>query len=516
MVAIIIPSRRTRQPQGAAQIRPYWRSRGLVVLFNGATFQDLVTRNYATNSGSVVKRRNANGSLGPDISGTQYLEFPDRDALDITGALSIFWRGQFDATTGNYRCVVSKADSNGATDTPFEIYLASLDGKLTTLRASGSVYRDYQSDATDPFGGQATSTMGVIYSDGLIQTVPLVYANNAQLSVATGFTTTGNCTGNAKTLRLGRRQDGGTQLDGSIECVALFNQAISGAEYLALYHDPWGELLIADPRRIYFTSGGTGDTYALTASALAVSSPTLGSGALTQEHALAASVLGGAAPTLQSPALSQDHSLAASNIAGSAPTLGTPALTLAGTLVANYITGSAPVLQTPALTQNHSLTATGLAGSAPVLQSPALTQAHTIVASNLTSAAPTLGTPALSASGDTYALAANSIAGSAPALALAVLVQDHSLTATAILGSYPVLSSPTFGQQHLLTGSDIIAGTPTAGTPDLTTGTSGGTGATVEEIVAALQAAVLPVNVAQVNAVPLAGVGSDADPWRAA
>ena len=43
-----------------------------------------------------------------------------------------------------------------------------------------------------------------------------------------------------------------------------------------------------------------------------------------------------------------------------------------------------------------------------------------------------------------------------------------------------------------------------------------GTGATVEEIVAALQAAVLPVNITQVNSTPLAGVGSDADPWRAA
>lgn len=259
-------------------------------------------------------------------------------------------------------------------------------------------------------------------------------------------------------------------------------------------------------------SGGT--DHSLTASALDGASPTLQSGALMQEHALAASALAGAAPTLQSPALSQNHSLAASNLGGGAPTLGTPALTLAGTLVANDIAGSAPVLQTPALTQNHSLTATGLVGTAPVLQSPALTQEHTVTASNLTSAAPTLGTPALSASGDTYALAANAITGSAPALALAVLVQDHSLTATAILGSSPVLSSPGFGQQHLLTGSNIVAGAPALGTPDLTSGTSGGTGATVEEIVAALQAAVIPVDIAKINGTAVAGSGTDGDPWR--
>jgi hypothetical protein len=250
--------KRTRQPQGYGAIRPYWRSRGLVFLFNGATFQDLVTGKFATNSGGVVRRANANGNLGPDISGSQYLEFPDSNALDITTALSIFWRGAFDATVGNYRSVISKADTNGASNTPFEIYLASVDGKLTTFRASGSGYRGYQSDASDPFGGQTTSTMGLIYGDGLIQTAPVLYANRTQLSVTSGNTDTGNCIGNSKTLRLGRRQDAATQLDGSIEIVALFNQALTTSEYLGLYDDPWGQLLVPSRRVIYFGAGGAG------------------------------------------------------------------------------------------------------------------------------------------------------------------------------------------------------------------------------------------------------------------
>lgn len=48
------------------------------------------------------------------------------------------------------------------------------------------------------------------------------------------------------------------------------------------------------------------------------------------------------------------------------------------------------------------------------------------------------------------------------------------------------------------------------------TSSSGATPPTVNEIVAGIEAAVVPVNIAQVHSVPLAGVGSDADPWRAA
>ena len=46
--------------------------------------------------------------------------------------------------------------------------------------------------------------------------------------------------------------------------------------------------------------------------------------------------------------------------------------------------------------------------------------------------------------------------------------------------------------------------------------TGGGTAPTVNDIVAGIEAAVIPVNIEQVNAVPLTGVGSDGDPWRAA
>ena len=47
--------------------------------------------------------------------------------------------------------------------------------------------------------------------------------------------------------------------------------------------------------------------------------------------------------------------------------------------------------------------------------------------------------------------------------------------------------------------------------------TSGsGTAPTTDEIVAAIEAAVVPVNVAKVNAVPVSGSGTSGDPWRAA
>lgn len=361
-------------------------------------------------------------------------------------------------------------------------------------------------------GVWSSNTQTLLYLDGtLVGTAPSPVTG----PIPYGASATGGPTvGNWWNYTGGNRSWQGEVYGGTVAPVAL-----SASEIAALRSDSdfWGLLFASSPRRIYFDAGAGGDTYSLTASNLTGGTPSLQSATLTQDHGLTAANLAGTSATLQSPALTQNHVVTASNLNGAAPTIGSPALTLAGTFVATDLVGAQPVLGTPALTQQHSLTVTALTGAAATLGAPALTQNHVVTAANLTSAAPVLGSPTVVLGGT---IVADNILGATPIFGSPALTQQHSLTATPLLGASAILGSPAFGQQHLLTGSDIVGSAPTLGSPDLTSGSSGGTGATAEEVaaavLAALNATAIPVNVQQVHSVPLAGVGSDGDPWRAA
>lgn len=262
MSVIINRSRWTRQPSYPVKPRARWRQRGLVFLFQGSTFADLCGSPVVpTNSGGIARRDNADAKYswqGPYISGTQYLDFASRDDLNITGTLSIIWRGVFDATTGAYRCPVSKAYSDGgATNTPFEVYLDTTSGDITLYRSGSSGGRAMTLSTTAPTAGQ-TVTFGILCGS-LMEIIPTAYINRIAQSVTDGgggFT--GGPLGNTFGLRIGRRQDGATQLTGSVDLAALFNQTLTAQEYLAIESAPWGELVEPINRRLYFDAAVSG------------------------------------------------------------------------------------------------------------------------------------------------------------------------------------------------------------------------------------------------------------------
>lgn len=232
-------------------VRPsgYWLSRGLVFLYNGATFIDHANGIPATNNGSVGRRMNPGGGIAADISGSQYLAWASSDALNVTGALSIIWKGRFDGTTGAYRTVVSKPQSNGVTNTPFESYVDTTSGKLAFIRANGTGNRYFQCDTTVVPANTDLSIF--VNAAATIESTPIIYINATAQTLSSSGTATGSATASTSELRIGRRVDNGTQFDGGVELVALFNKQLSTADYLRFRSDPWGEAFAPDPRRLY-------------------------------------------------------------------------------------------------------------------------------------------------------------------------------------------------------------------------------------------------------------------------
>lgn len=305
MAIRLVGGKRRRQPQHAVAVD--WSNpitRGLVFAFNGAHGYDVVAKQIATNNGGIVTRPGANG-LGPDISGTQNYDFANCPDYNTTGEVSIVWGGVFDGTTGAYRCPITKADTNGATNSPFDIYVDTTSGKLVINRANAG-YQAYTLNTTALTAG-AFTVFGIA-SPTLIETAPVGWVNKTtQAIVNIAATGTGAAIGNTKGINIGRRSDGGTQLDGTCSFAFVFNRKISEKEYLSLYENPW-QIFSAKSRVLYFdVVGGSTGTIAVTleafTSSISGTTTVLGSTSQTMDAFTAAmagttSVLGTISNTL--------------------------------------------------------------------------------------------------------------------------------------------------------------------------------------------------------------------------
>jgi hypothetical protein len=248
VASIILPDRWKRQPQGAVEVD--WNNpltKDIVFAFNGAHRYDAAAKQLATNSGGIVTRASPKG-LGPDISGTQYLDFADTPSYNTTGECSIVWGGVFDAVTGAYRSPISKALGSGSTNTPFEVYVDSISGKLVCIRSNG----DYRANNlnTTPLTAGNFVVFGIA-APATIQSTPQAWVNLTEQSV-TGFGgAIGQATSNTRGIRIGRRDDSDTQLDGSVNFAFVFNRKISSDEYFALYTNPWQ--IFKKKKRVFYS-----------------------------------------------------------------------------------------------------------------------------------------------------------------------------------------------------------------------------------------------------------------------
>lgn len=447
MPYLIIPSRRTRQPQGAVVLLPEFRDSVVDVGFQKTSVLDgAAWSTFGTaptfDAGPQGLRTNQLAAFGGLV----------RTGLaNATASQVLLFSGYVTTRSGAYAGLIARSQTGGG-GASLTIQREGTDGNWRIYHAGNTEMPNGVINPDEPFTLVISAIGGKIYP----------YVNGSLWGSV--------ITASAATTTLSR--------------IVVFGESAASASYSTkgvcyvrgawnkgwppevareVSINPW-RIFAPDPRRLYFGTGAGGDTYSLTATGLTGGTPALQSAALTQNHVVTASNIAGTAPTLGSPALSQNHALTANNLAGTAPTLGTPAVTLAGTLVANDITGAAPVLANAVLTQNHALTATAIGGTAATLGTPALTQNHVVTAANLTGAAPVLGTPTVVLGGT---LLADNILGATPTLGSPTLTQNHALTASPLLGAAPILGSPAFGQNHLLTGSNIVGAAPQLGAPAL-------------------------------------------------
>ena len=251
------------QPQYPVEID--WENpdtRDLRFMYVGSMPVDLVTGRTATVVGGAAPRtiNGGNGAaIGPDISGTSYLDFGTRESWNVLGRMTLFWRGQIDSAAGAFRCPISKANNNGAATTPFDVYIDSGSGRVAFGKASTS-YR-YFATANAAASGSVNAFAFVATTDDMLN-APLCALNSSRLETASVFADnggTGLATGNTNSLKIGRRDDGATQLDGAPEVSMLWARSLSQEEYARVYQNPYS-LLKPVRRRLYIigaTSAGT-------------------------------------------------------------------------------------------------------------------------------------------------------------------------------------------------------------------------------------------------------------------
>lgn len=215
-----------------------------------------------------------------------------------------------------------------------------------------------------------------------------------------------------------------------------------------------------------------------------------------------------------------EEELDAAGITAGIPTLGTPTIAQDHALTSNDILSGEPTLGAPSLAQNHQLSGLGIICEPPTLGAAMLAQDHALSGAFISSGIPVLGSPTLETHPeDTYALTASGIESGTPILSTPTIAQDHALIGSAIAAGTPVFGPVTLAQQHALMAGGISAGVPVLGTPSLVasggepvwplasdvllgviygptgteyTGTLSGTGATPEQIAAAVWAYTLP------------------------
>jgi hypothetical protein len=150
---------------------------------------------------------------------------------------------------------MSKHTTNGATDNPFGFLTDNAaTPSLSIVRANAGGYRQWLAQPV---------TLGVVqehvvsFPGSLIETMPSAYINAVAQSVSNpSGTGTGAVTGSAADLRVGRRADDIVQLDGTIIHAAIWSRALSAADILWLYTEPYAMLRPIVRRRYFVPAAG--------------------------------------------------------------------------------------------------------------------------------------------------------------------------------------------------------------------------------------------------------------------
>ena len=283
-------AKRYSQPQsGPARIDPYWISRGLVgaiTRISGRLVDVAAGLVPSTNTGTDAVGRAGKVTT---FSGSTYAEFTDAAAHRLIGPLTILV-GVNIKSFSNYTHFVSKQSTtttNGAFE--FRLGAASATDNLPYFVRANTTYNSWKSfDSSTTLG---RNVLAVRCASGLIDAAPDFFVNGLwSTASASGGSGAGAATTGGN-LRIARRVDAATQLDGDIEFIWLFNKALLDSEIVALTANPW-QVVATTQRRIWGAAAGGAVTHATTGALTGQGSTVAGTAAHIAKHATSGALSG--------------------------------------------------------------------------------------------------------------------------------------------------------------------------------------------------------------------------------
>lgn len=240
-------------------------TKGLVFycIFNAPVPIDLVTGRPATRSGTPTQRATVDGSAANiESASSQYFEFSNPQSWNVNVEKTIFWRGSL-ATASRYHFLIGNTFSDAGSGTSFSLETNNNAGSPTFVYTSAAAsYKNWQGPAiplnqmvslsVDAANVDATPTF---WKDGVATT-----GSGGPFGGGGSGATTGS-----GPYRVGRRPDGGPQLNGLVSVAAVWNRKLSPAETLIVHKNPFSLLVPSGIRTRRNAQAATG--YTLTAEA---------------------------------------------------------------------------------------------------------------------------------------------------------------------------------------------------------------------------------------------------------
>lgn len=186
--------------------------------------------------------------------------FKGRDAYDVLGAASFFWRGRTNSLSGyqNLACNVPPG-GNGGTVNPFDLMIGP-SGEIIVVRAN-SGYSSFSSNNVMP--AAAPADIGIACGASIGDT-PEFWCNGVSVGVASsGGGGGGAPTAARNDVWIGRRKDNASQLDGLVELFIILDGRMTAAEYRVLREAPYS--LLADRENHTWVAAAAGAVPSITA-----------------------------------------------------------------------------------------------------------------------------------------------------------------------------------------------------------------------------------------------------------
>jgi hypothetical protein len=246
-------------------------ARGLVGLFvTGGQFglgRDMVTGALLSGTSAPTVGLTPDGPA-LDLSGTAFASAAHDPIWNVTGPLTVAWRGIVRSNAHGFLVGKAPVSGNGATDTPFNLeYGNPTADKVLLVRSSGPgfVYRAWQSAAALLPTNQITTVS--VSAGAAIEVAPVFYFNGILDAGAPtnehGGTATGAPNSNTAPIRFGRRADNVGQQDGQTAIIALASRQWSADEHEMFAADPW--FLLEDAPLWHFLGRAVATGYTLAA-----------------------------------------------------------------------------------------------------------------------------------------------------------------------------------------------------------------------------------------------------------